>query len=130
MNATQSVANPYAPAGGLGITMSPFGPVTPETPGGGTSAPKSSPVASYNGPLAGVSWLGEPFIWYLGLILLLFILKFLSEHEKIPLNPEHLHIGGYDFMAVGVTSVLFIASFKLLMAKWPVAGLSNVAAFV
>ena len=126
MNATQSVANPYAPAGGLGTTMSPFGPVTPST----ESTATSSPVASYSGPMAGISWLGEPFIWYLGLILLLFLLKFLSEHESIPLNPAHLHIGGYDFLAVGVCSVIFIATFKLIMSKWPVAGLSNVAAYV
>jgi hypothetical protein len=76
----------------------------------------------YNGPLAGTSFLGEPFAWWLGLILILFLFKFLSEHSKLKYNPAKIEIGGYNFLAVGVTAAVFIALMKVLFTKFQIPG--------
>lgn len=95
---------------------------------GGPPAPADP--AAYDGPLAGVSVLGQPFVLYLGMIALLFLLKFLSEHDSSALDPADLHIGGYNVLAVGVTASVFIVGLKVLTAKYPIPGLSQFAAFL
>ena len=70
---------------------------------GGGQTGNQSTAASYSGPFASQKFFGEPIAFWLGLILLLFGLKFLSE--RVPasgLNPADIKIGGYNFLAVGV----------------------------
>jgi hypothetical protein len=63
-------------------------------------------------------------------VLILFLLKFLSEHDRTELDPAHVHIGGYNLLAVGVTAVVFIVMFKVLFNRWHVPGLTELANFV
>jgi hypothetical protein len=93
--------------------------------GASPSGKTTDSVATYAGPGAAISFLGQPFSFYLGMIALLFLLKWFGEHPNTPINPAHLHIGGYDLVAVGVASVVFIATMKLLLNRYPVMGLTQ-----
>lgn len=86
--------------------------------------------ATYDGPFAGTSILGQPIVLYIGAILLLVALKFLSEHDATELDPADLHIGGYNVLAVGTTAVLFIVAGKVITAKYAIPGLSQLFAYV
>jgi hypothetical protein len=92
-------------------------------------AAASSPTqaAQYSGPLASTSFLGEPFAVWLGLVILLIALKFFSERPKSDLNPAFIRIGGYNFLAVGVTAAVFFALLKVIFNKVPVPGVTQFA---
>jgi len=57
----------------------------------------------------------------------LVMLKFASEHEKSGLDPKIAGIGVYNFVVVGIMSSVFIISTKVILTKYPVKGLSNLA---
>lgn len=96
---------------------------------GGDTSNTTTP-GQYTGPFASSSFLGAPFAIYLGMILLLVLFKFLSEHNDIPLEPADLHIGPYNLLAVTVTAMVGITTVKVLANKFPVPGLIQVANFV
>ncbi len=81
----------------------------------------------YNGVGSGYSFLNEPFAVWLGMILLLMALKFLSESPKTSINPAKIEIGGYNWLAVGVSAATFITIFKVIFNRWQVPGLTEYA---
>jgi hypothetical protein len=98
--------------------------------GASPSGASTDAVAAYSGPGGAISFLGQPFSFYLGMIALLFALKWFSEHPNTPIDPAHLHIGGYDLMAVGVSAVVFIVTMKLILNKYQVMGLTQLFNYV
>lgn len=103
---------------------------------GGTPTTGPKPAASgkggaggsvYNGPLSGYSFLSEPFAVWLGLILVLFLFKFLSESPKTSINPAKIEIGGYNWLAIGVSAATFIMIFKVAFNRVMVPGLTEFA---
>lgn len=89
--------------------------------------PQAQPASGYSGPLASSSFFGEPFAVWLGAILVLFLLKFLSESPKTSINPAKIEIGGYNFLAIGVTSAVFTILFKVLFNQIQVPGVTEFA---
>ena len=81
----------------------------------------------YSGPFAGSSFLGQPFAVWLGMILILVLLKFLSESPKTSINPAKIEIGGYNFIAVGVSAAVFTMLLKIIFNKFPVPGITQFA---
>lgn len=75
--------------------------------------------------LSGTLW-GQPLLMYIGMIVLLVGFKFLSEHPASELEPAHLHIGGYNVLAVTVTAIIGIVGLKMLMGIVPIPGLYQV----
>ena len=90
----------------------------------------SSPTASravYVGPYADRKALGEPFAVWLGMVGLLVLLGWFSNHDETlgGVSPAHVKIGGYNFLAVGVTAAVFIALLKILANKYPFPGFTE-----
>lgn len=97
------------------------------------SAPVSAPVeGTYAGPFANTSFLGQPFSFYLGMVLLLFLLKFLGEHERSPIAHEvaGIHIGGLNLLKITVAAAVGFASLKVLFTRWTVPGLSEFVNYI
>jgi len=74
----------------------------------------------------GQQFLGQPLVWFIGLFAFLGLAKWFGEHPKTPINPEHVHVGGYNFFTVGVIAIVFIAASKLILNRYPVPGLYQV----
>lgn len=83
--------------------------------------------AGYTGPFAGASLLGQPFAVWLGMILVLVLLKVLSESPKTAINPAKVEIGGYNFISIGVSAAVFVMLLKILFNRFPVPGLTQFA---
>lgn len=100
-------------------------------PGAETSgASAAANAGTYSGPLAARSFVGEPFAVWLGMILILVLLKFLTEHPSAKIlghnvNPAHIRIGGYNFLAIGVSASIFLVMFKVLVNRYKVPGLTE-----
>ena len=121
------------PAGSRGsFIMNNLNPGNPYDGMDGTTIDSSvaSTPGEYTGPFANQMVLGQPFTILLGMILLLAIFKFASEHDKLPFEPADMHIGPYNILAVGVTSVVFVTIFKVLSNRYPVPGLVQLANFI
>lgn len=69
--------------------------------------------------------LGQPMSILVGMIILLIIFKYASEHEKVDLDPRDLHIGAYNIIAVGLASTIFIVVGKALTTRYSVPGLTQ-----
>jgi hypothetical protein len=110
----------------IGNPLSSLGNLNQKINSTSSQSPNTSPIADYTGWGAGISFLGQPFAFYLGLIAFLFLLKWFGEHPNTPIDPRHIHIGGYDMMAVGVSAIVFIVGAKLLLNRYPVMGLTQV----
>lgn len=70
-------------------------------------------------------FLGEPLGVWIGAIFLLLLLKFLSERPNSPFNPADIRINGYNVMAVGLSSAIFIIVMKVIFINIPVPGISQ-----
>lgn len=93
-----------------------------------TAAPSA---ATYSGPFAGTTLLGQPFAVFLGAVALLAAFKFIGEHERVPsIRPAHMQIGGYNVLAVTITAMVGIVTAKLLSARWPIPGVAQFVNFV
>ena len=79
------------------------------TRGGSTVAPQTP---QYTG--AGMP---SPVTWFVGAIILLFVLKFLGERESSPINPAHVHIGGYNVLTIFVIVVITVVGMKILVNR-------------
>lgn len=83
------------------------------TPPANTQASTAIPGASYQ--------------WYIvAIIAFLVILKYASEHEKADMDPKLVGIGVWNFISVGIMSLLFIVIAKVSFAKYPVPGISQI----
>lgn len=85
--------------------------------------------AAYVGPFADKRLLGEPFAFYVGLVLLLVLLRFASEHSDMP-QGANMRVNVYNMLAVGLSSIITIITLKLVFAKYPVPGISPLIASV
>ena len=65
-----------------------------------------------------------PYI--LGIVALLVVMHFASEHESMGLEPAHTRISVYNFFSVGIMSMFFIFGAKVIMAKYPVPGIAQI----
>jgi hypothetical protein len=98
---------------------------------GGSMGNSTVPVG-LSGVIQNTSVIGTPLIIFVGMIVLLLIFKFISEHKDGDLlgdDVAHLHIGTYNFLAVGVNATIFLVALKVLTAKYQIPGLSQFAAF-
>lgn len=97
----------------------------------GSAAPVVS-QGDYTGPLAQTSFLGQPFAFYLGMFLLLFLFKFLNEHDKSPIGREvsGIHIGAGNVLTITVAAMVGIATAKLIFTRFQVPGLSQFVNYV
>jgi len=59
----------------------------------------------------------SPITWLIGAVLMLFALKFLSEHEKFPGNPAHIKIGGYNVLTIFIITVISVVGAKLIVNR-------------
>ena len=72
-----------------------------------------------------------PVSYLIGMILLLFVLKFLGDSDALEaIQPAHLDIGGYNVLTVTVVAVVGIASLKLILNRWQVRGLTDLINFI
>jgi hypothetical protein len=91
-----------------------------------TADPTASvPAGTYSGPYSTKQFLGEPFAVFLGMVLLLFLLKFFSERSGILGVPSHVRIGGYNFLAVGISAAIFIVLMKIIFNAYKIPGLTE-----
>lgn len=107
---------------------------------GGLPAAQTSPTSPGNSfsptvaetlsPNSGSQDVPSPTAVLIGMIALLLLLKFVSEHEKTSIKPAALSIGGYNLLAVTVTSIVGIALMKLLFIRVKVPGITPLVEFV
>ena len=82
------------------------------------AAPATNPTASAPAKVSTV--------WYLfAVILIAVLLKFVVEHEKSGMEVGYVHIGFYDWIAVGLMTLIFLIVVKTLLNKYPVPGLTD-----
>jgi hypothetical protein len=87
---------------------------------GNTPSSVSTPgEGAYVGPLSGNQFAGEPFAVWVGMLALLWLLAWFSSRPDSlgGANPAFIKIGGYNFLAVGVTSAVFIILLKVIANK-------------
>lgn len=59
------------------------------------------------------------YLWYLlGIVLLLALLKYASEHEKSGMEPHLAGIGVWNFFVIGIMALLFLVAAKTVSSKW------------
>lgn len=97
--------------------------------GGSNPAIQTSDNSSETTPATPKQFFGEPFAVWLGFILLLVILKFLTEEPGYKIlgadvNPAHIRIGGYNWMIIGVSATTFIVIMKVIFNRFNVPGLT------
>ena len=86
------------------------------------------PAGVYTGPLASRSFGGEPFAWFMGLGLALFLAGRLRAHPAVPGVPTDVAVSTYNVITIGLMSIVGITLVKTILAKFPVPGLSQIAA--
>ena len=65
-----------------------------------------------------------PYI--LGFVVLLVVLKIAVEHEKSGMDVSFVHVGVYNWVAVGLMAALFIIIIKTILNKYYVTGLTDI----
>ena len=109
----------YGGAGAVGATIARYSTDV-------SAPPAEEPVFTQKGLNLQGYLLGQPVIMYVGLILVLFLLKLYGEHPDTVPELAHVHIGGYNVITITLVAILGIDAAKILMAKWPVPGLAQV----
>lgn len=84
----------------------------------GSNALLNQQFATGNGTLTPVTIL-------VGLIGLLVVMKLLGESNSTKIQPAHIAIGGYNLIAVTVTSVIGIVLLKVVFNKFQVPGITD-----
>lgn len=99
------------------LAMSSFRKALP-APAAGASVTDTG-TGAYIGPGAARSFVGEPFAVWVGMLALLWLLGwFASKPDTLGgANPAFIKIGGYNFLAVGVTAAVFIVLLKVIANK-------------
>lgn len=72
-------------------------------------------------------FVGEPLGVWVGAIILLFVLKFLSERKDSKLNPAYIKIGGYNVLAITLSAMIGIILLKVIFNKFQVPGVTQFA---
>lgn len=89
-------------------------------PGTSVSASVSSNIAAQTGPTPN-------YLWYLfGVVVLLVVLKWASEHERSEMQVRLVGIGMWNFVATGLMAALFIFVAKVTLNKYPVKGITPI----
>lgn len=65
-------------------------------------------------------------MYIIGIVVLLIVMKFASEHEKSKMDPKIVGIGVWNFMSVGILATLFLVGMKVIMAKYPIPGIAQI----
>lgn len=112
-----------------GIGSAGGSPIATTEPSSGALSTAVAQAQGLFGP-GGRSESPSPVVVFVGLVVLLFLLKLLGEAPKTSIEPGHIHIGGYDVLVIGFVSVVFIAGMKLLFNKFYVPGVTNLINFV
>ena len=89
---------------GAGLT-----PMSVGSPLSTTPIPQTAQASGANLPNA--------LTWFIGAVVLLFALKFLSEHDRVPLNPAHVHVGAYNVLTIFVIVVISVVGMKILVNR-------------
>lgn len=86
-------------------------------------------AGSYSGPGASMM-IGQKAVgWWLGLVLAFLLLKFIAEHEKVGIEGEHIKIGAWNLIIIGLAAWIFLAAGKVALSIWRVPGLTELAQF-
>lgn len=72
-------------------------------------------------------FIGEPLGVWIGGIILLFVLKFLSERKESTLNPAYIKIGGYNVLAITLSAMIGIILLKVIFNRFQVPGVTQFA---
>ena len=85
----------------------------------GVGTPRVSRVTTPVPQTASATGAGTPsaLTWLIGAVVLLFVLKFASEHERSPLSPAHIHIGGYNVLAIFTIVIITVVGAKVLVNR-------------
>lgn len=104
----------------------------PNADGSDTAASPVDPSdpSAYVGPFADKRFFGEPFAFYLGFVLLLVLLRVISESPAIPGTPSNVRVNLYNILTISITAMLGIVALKTLFARFPVPGLTQIVAAV
>jgi hypothetical protein len=71
------------------------------------------------------------YLWYiLAIFLLLVALKYASQHERSGMQPAIAGIGVYNYIVIGIMSMLFIITAKVILNKYQVKGLTTLVNMV
>lgn len=84
-----------------------------------SAAAASTGTGPYVGPGSSRQFAGEPFAVWVGMLALLWLLGwFAGKPDTLGgANPAFIKVGGYNFLAVGVTAAVFIALLKVVANK-------------
>lgn len=67
------------------------------------------------------------YLWFiLGIVIILAILKYASEHEKAAMEPKIVGVGVYNWVVVGILAMLFMLVTKTILNKYPIKGLTDI----
>jgi len=121
--------NVYPTAGGSSLGMR-AGSQTPES----GSAPGISDEAAAAVPGAAVvasgGVLGQPLAWWGVLVALLFGLMFVARKVGQESEFGNVKLSAYNVVVISLASIIGIAFFKVLLARFPVPGLTPLVAAV
>lgn len=67
---------------------------------------------------------GSPLSWWVGLVLLLVLLRIAGESPAIPGVPQNIKVNAYNIATIGISAVIFIVIAKALTRRFPVVGLT------
>lgn len=124
--------NGYAPSSDVNVTG--VGPTMASTIfagfGNNTSAPAQAqnPITPTSASTTTPTYGGEPAAVWITLVILLILLKILSERPESKINPAYIKIGGYNFLAVGLGAAVFIILMKVMAVYLPIPGLKTFSA--
>jgi hypothetical protein len=78
-------------------------------------------LSAYNQTMA----LGQPFGWYVGLLIFVLALFWLNHSKWAQKSPGAIRGSLANVLIIGISAVLFIAGSKVLLTRYPVKGLST-----
>lgn len=84
----------------------------------------------YVGPFANSMIGGQPFAWWLGILVLIFLWRLASESPAIPGVPANIKVNIWNVALITFTAILGITLAKALAVKYPVPGLTPLIAAV
>lgn len=109
---------PTSPGGGLGDAASAMnGASNVATPQGDTVVSADSTVISTS---------GKSVFWWLGLLGLLVVLVFVARKTGTEEDFRNIRPTGYNFLTITLTSIVGIVGLKILAARFPLPGASDV----
>lgn len=109
---------PTSAGGGLGDAASAMnGASNVASPSGGAAVAANTNVINTS---------GRSVWWWVGLIGLLFVLIFVARRTGTEEDFRNIRPTGYNFLAITLTSIIGIVGLKILAARFPIPGASDV----